>query len=119
MTIANSAPRATESQAASDPFQVRQSIISALTQAPAYDAPYRHWLVGDIFAPEAIMALRALPRRPVDLHGVSGKRELHNDQRHYFDQAAIGEHPICAAVAASFQHPDVVAAFEDKTGAKL
>ena len=102
-----------------DPFGVRAALKAAILAAPQTDAPYRHWIVSDIFTPEAIAAMKALPRHPIDVKGVSGKRELHNDERHYFDQAAIAAHPVCKAVADAFQSPEIVRAFEAKTGAKL
>ena len=63
--------------------------------------------------------LRGLPFPAPDLGGVSGKRELHNDQRHYFDSANIARFGECAAVADAFQSAEVVAVIESATGADL
>jgi hypothetical protein len=60
-----------------------------------------------------------LPFPSPDLHGLSGKRELHNDQRHYFDADNNARFDICAAVADSFQSADVVRAIESATRADL
>jgi hypothetical protein len=54
-----------------------------------------------------------------DLGGVSGKRELHNDQRHYFDSANNARFGACAAVADAFQSRAVVDCIEAGTGADL
>ncbi len=63
--------------------------------------------------------LRRLPFSAPDLGGVSGKRELHNDQRHYFDAANNARFEVCAAVASAFQSRAVTSAIERATGADL
>jgi hypothetical protein len=63
--------------------------------------------------------LRRLPFPSPDLRGVSGKRELHNDQRHYFDAANNRRFEACAAVAGAFQSAPVVRAIGATTGAVL
>jgi len=63
--------------------------------------------------------LRRLPFSAPELAGVSGKRELHNDQRHYFDATTNARFPACQAVADAFQSRAVVEAIEAATGADL
>jgi hypothetical protein len=63
--------------------------------------------------------LRELPFSIPDLHGISGKRELHNDQRHYFDAANNARFEACAAIADAFQSLAVTSAIEQATGADL
>ncbi len=60
-----------------------------------------------------------LPFRYPDLQGVSGKRELHNDQRHYFDAENNERFDVCAGVADAFQSGEVAHAIEAATGADL
>ncbi len=98
---------------------VRKSVIAALEAATCEAAPYRHWLVRDLFPSALARELRGLPFAPPDLHGVSGKRELHNDQRHYFDAANMARFDACAAVAGAFHSADVVESIERTTGADL
>jgi hypothetical protein len=50
---------------------------------------------------------------------VSGKRELHNDQRVYFDVPATLRFDECAAVADAFQSARVCLAIQAATGADL
>ncbi len=70
--------------------------------------------------PEGLTAaLRRLPFQPPGLGGVSGKRELHNDQRHYFDAANNARFRLCGAVADAFQSSHVVRAIESRTGSDL
>ena len=64
---------------------VRASLLSSLERANRDDAPFRHWMLTNVFPPGLSEALRRLPFSTPHLEGVSGKRELHNDQRHYFD----------------------------------
>ena len=47
--------------------------------------------------------LAELPFAAPTLDGVSGKRELHNDQRSYFDAAAMARFPVMRAVAEALQ----------------
>jgi hypothetical protein len=56
---------------------------------------------------------------PVELDGVSGRRELHNDQRAYFAGEVLDAHPGARQLAEGFQAPEVVAAFAALTGAPL
>jgi hypothetical protein len=95
------------------------SLAASLKAAPAIAEPYRHWLPGDIL-PEAVARdLHALPFRAPDLHGVSGKRELHNDSRQYFDAANNARFSACGLLARLFQHPATVRLLQDATGADL
>jgi hypothetical protein len=76
-------------------------------------------MLENVFPPGLTDELRHLPFPLPDLHGVSGKRELHNDQRHYFDAANNARFDACGAVADAFQSPEVVEAIEAATGADL
>lgn len=98
---------------------VRASLIAAFARARPDDAPFRHWTVRDVFPPGMTSDLRRLPFSAPDLGGVSGKRELHNDQRHYFDAANNARFEACAAVANAFQSRAVTSAIERATGADL
>lgn len=98
---------------------VSASIIAAFQRAKDEAAPFRHWMLSQVFPAGFAAALRRLPFGPPDLGGVSGKRELHNDQRHYFDAANNARFEACAAVAEAFQAPRVAAAIERATGADL
>jgi hypothetical protein len=99
--------------------RVEASVAAAFAAAERDDVPYRHWFLTGVFPPGFTAALRALPFAAPDLHGVSGKRELHNDKRHYFDAAANRQFDVCAAVADAFQSAATVAAIEAATGADL
>ena len=98
---------------------VQASLIAAFAGATAEDEPYRHWLVYRVFPDGFSQVLRNLPFEAPALGGLSGKRELHNDQRHYFDAANAARFDACAAVAAAFQSAEVTAAIAAATGADL
>ena len=99
--------------------RIAESLAAALASAERDEAPYRHWVVMNVFPSGVSKAIAALPYSAPDLHGVSGKRELHNDQRHYFEAATNERFPVCAAVAEAFQSREVVGAIQRSTGADL
>jgi len=98
---------------------VGQSFIASLYGAQSADEPYRHWTLSNLFSPDVVAALRALPFQPPELGGVSGARELHNNTRRYFDAENNARYPVCGAVAAAFQSPEVVGAIRRVTGAPI
>jgi hypothetical protein len=97
----------------------RSVIAESLKRAEGAGAPYRHWLLSDLFDAATVDAMAALPFPAPRLGGVSGARELHNDTRRYFDQDNIAAFPVCRRVAATFQDPETVALFATHTGAAL
>ena len=98
---------------------VQASIIASMAKARRREAPYGSWLMADIFPPDDADALFTLPFRAVDLHGVSGRRELHNDQRAYFAGEVLDQFPVARRIAEAFQSPEVVQAIIDATGAQI
>ena len=78
---------------------VKRSIVCRKT----FDFPYQHFLLENFFPKEVAAALRDLPLRAPDLHGVSGKRELHNDTRAYFDAHNMAEYKVMRHVAEALQ----------------
>lgn len=89
------------------------SFTGALARAESSDVPYQHWILNDLFPPKILKDLQALEFPLQELDGVSGKREHHNDSRHYFDQNTIPEFPVAHAVASVFQTPQMVRAVQD------
>jgi hypothetical protein len=98
---------------------IKATIGQSFAQAAQFETPYRHWTVSGLFPEPVVEALFALPFKVGDLDGVSGKRELHNDSRSYFDANNIRHRPVCGAVASAFHDPDTVAAIAKATGADL
>ena len=98
---------------------VKASLVAAFARTSANPSPYRHWLLSDVFPGGMTRHLCRLPFPCPDLHGVSGKRELHNDQRRYFDADNNARFDACCAVADAFQSGEVARAIEGTTGADL
>ena len=99
--------------------QVKASLCASFAAGAPHDKPYRHWIVSDVFPAGMPHTLFHLPFPTADLGGVSGKRELHNDTRRYFDADNNARFEECRAVADAFQSPEVVEAIERHTGADL
>ena len=87
---------------------VKAAIRASLAARRAFDTPYRHYLVDNLFPAAVADELAELPFRAPGLDGVSGKRELHNDTRRYFDRATMAEFPTIARVAEALQATDIV-----------
>ena len=98
---------------------VMASLDASFAAGRQFEDPYRHWIVSDVLPKAVAQTLYRLPFEAADLHGVSGKRELHNDTRKYFDAENNARYPECRAVADAFQAPETVAAIEKATGADL
>jgi hypothetical protein len=98
---------------------VKRSLDASFADARRHEEPYRHWMLGGVFPSSVAAELRHLPFSPPRLDGVSGKRELHNDKRHYFDATNNARFPQCGAVADAFQSPEVIRAIADRTGLDL
>jgi hypothetical protein len=61
----------------------------------------------------------ALPFEAPSLDGVSGKRELHNNTRRYFEVDNRKHFPVCEAVAQAFQDKRVTSHIEKVFGTDL
>lgn len=96
-----------------------ETLRASLNSAQVDEEPYRHWIWRKVFPQEVVQALAVLPFSKPDLHGISGKRELHNDSRHYFDADNNRRFAVCDQVARLFQAEETVALLQDKTGADL
>jgi len=83
--------------------RIVESFRRAVERAVWSDTPYRHCLLKDVFPDDILSALQSIEFPVGDLGGVSGKREIHNDTRHYFNAPNIEANPIIADIAAAFQ----------------
>ena len=84
-----------------------QSFLTSLERGDHSATPYDHWNLTDCLPGEAIDEILTLPFEAPDLEGVSGKRELHNATRTYFDAENRSRYPIVDAFAEAFQDPRV------------
>jgi hypothetical protein len=95
------------------------SVLASIKGRKVFEAPYRHWLIDDVFPKAVADELADLPFSAPSLEGVSGKRELHNDQRSYFDAEAMARFPVMRKVAEALQSKEVTQAIAKDLGAPI
>ncbi|MEO8813377.1 MAG: hypothetical protein ABI376_10760 [Caulobacteraceae bacterium] len=98
---------------------VAARLVSGFDSREDFSDPFRHWIVRRVFPGDILESLRRLPTAPAPVDGPSGKRELRNETRRYFDVATNARIAACGAVADAFQSARVVAAIEGGTAADL
>jgi len=95
------------------------SLSASIDSARRQERPYRHWFLHRCIPEGAVDPLLALPFPAPDLGGISGKRELHNATRKYFDVENRAKFPVCEAFCQAFQDTRVTARIAKVFGAKL
>jgi hypothetical protein len=98
---------------------IARALVASLGRARALAAPFPNWRLEGLFPEPVARSLAALPFAPTRLDGISGRRELHNDDRRYFAGEVLDRHPVTREIAAAFQSPQAAEAFALKTGARL
>ncbi len=99
--------------------QIAESVSNALDGATQFDQPYQHWNI-DAILPDAVIKDLLSVTFPVgELGGISGKRELHNDQRHYIDTGNMKRLPVFAALGNVFQNPTMAKKIEQFFGVDI
>jgi hypothetical protein len=98
---------------------VAASLIRSFETAERHERPYRYWLLDQCLPEGMAGALTDLPFPAPTLGGVSGKRELHNATRKYFDIENRASFPIVEAFAQAFQSREVTDAIQRLFGSKL
>src|SRR5262249_3373041 len=79
----------------------------------------RHWFLERCLPAEAVDQILALPFEAPALDGVSGKRELHNATRKYFDVENRKKYPVCESFCQAFQDQRVTDKIASFFGARL
>jgi hypothetical protein len=101
----------------------KEAFVSALLESIAtserHETPYRHWFLERCLPEEAVDRILALPFPAPDLGGVSGRRELHNATRTYFDVENRARHPVCAGFCEALQDERVTGRIAQHFGARL
>ena len=98
---------------------VVHSFVRSVDTAKRSDRPYINWSLVDCFPDDVVDDILALPFEAPSLEGISGKRELHNNTRKYFDVENREHFPVCAAVADAFQDKRVTNHIEKVFGTDL
>ncbi len=95
------------------------SFIRSVDSAKKSDWPYPNWALERCFPGDTVDDILALPFEAPSLDGISGKRELHNNTRKYFDVDNRKRFPVCEAVAQAFQDKRVTGHIEKVFGTNL
>ncbi len=82
---------------------VVQTFLKSVDTSAVADRPYRHWNLKNCLPDDVLKETIMLPFDAPDLGGVSGKRELHNNTRKYFDADNQRRYPAVKAVAEGLQ----------------
>lgn len=98
---------------------IETSLLASFDNADSSDEPYRHWFLSDLLPADSVAAIADLPFEAPDLGGVSGKREVHNATRRYFDIENRDRYPVVAAFSEAFQSNTITRAVEQTFGTKL
>jgi hypothetical protein len=98
---------------------VVSTLLESIETARQSEWPYRSWFVQRCLPSPAVGELLALPFEAPSLQGVSGKRELHNATRKYFDAENQARFPVCAAFCTAFQDRRVTDRISNRFGARL
>ena len=98
---------------------VTSTLIASFDVAARTETPYRHWVARHCLPAAMAHEISHLPFPPPALGGVSGKREVHNATRKYFDIANRAEFPVVEAFASAFQSPSITRKIETVFGTRL
>jgi hypothetical protein len=108
-----------EPQGKSVADDIVRSFIQSIDSAKRSEQPYRNWALKSCFPSDVVDDILALPFDAPSLEGVSGKRELHNNTRKYFDADNRKHFPVCEAVAQAFQDKRMTSHIEKTCGTDL
>jgi hypothetical protein len=95
------------------------TLLSSFAAAKVNEKPYPHWVLSGCLPEPVIDEINALPFPAPELGGVSGKREIHNGTRKYFDVENRAAYPVCEAFASAFQDKRVTNSIQTTFGTKL
>lgn len=96
-----------------------ESMRTSIAEADTSSSPYPYWYLTNCLPPDAASAVSNLPFPAPELGGISGKRELHNKTRTYFDQENMDRFEVCREFNAAFQKPEMTELIETSFSTKL
>ena len=111
--------RTASHEAKSSAEDVVETFVKSVDSSKRSEQPYRHWMLRGCFPADSVDDVLALPFEAPSLDGVSGKRELHNNTRKYFDVENRKNFPVCEAIAKAFQDERVTSHIEKVFGTDL
>jgi len=110
---------ATEHETKSSADDVAARFLDSVKHSKSAAQPYRHWVLTACLPADTVDDILALPFEAPSLDGISGKRELHNNTRKYFDVDNRAQFPVCEALAQAFQSDKVTSEIEKTFGTNL
>lgn len=111
--------RQTDATLKSSAEDIVRTFKDSVAQGDRSAAPYVHWVVRNCLPSDTLADVNALPFPAPSLEGVSGKRELHNNTRKYFDTDNQGTFPVVKAVSDAFQDRRTTRLIEQAFGTDL
>jgi hypothetical protein len=96
-----------------------EALLESFAQSKRNPAPYPHWFLSKCLPQAAADEITELPFPAPDLGGVSGKREVHNATRKYFDAESKARYGVCNAFCDAFQDKRVTDAIQKTFGTNL
>ena len=111
--------RTASHEAKSSADDVVETFVKSVDSSKRSEQPYRHWILRSCFPADSVEDIVTLPFEAPSLDGVSGKRELHNNTRKYFDVENRKNFPVCEAIAKAFQDERVTSHIEKVFGTDL
>lgn len=108
-----------DAEAKSSAEDIIRTFAQSVANGDRDDQPYPHWVLRGCFPADTIDDILTLPFPAPSLEGVSGKRELHNNTRKYFDAENRKAFPVVEAVAEAFQDKRVTDLIEKTFGTNL
>lgn len=98
---------------------VVQSLLKSFDEGQQNETPYRHWFLNGCLPNDIVDDILDLPFEAPELEGVSGKRELHNATRTYFDVGNREKYAHCEAFSQAFQDRRVTDKVAQHFGTRL
>ncbi|MGQ0673660.1 MAG: 2OG-Fe(II) oxygenase [Hyphomicrobium sp.] len=95
------------------------SMIASIDSSKQTEKPYRHWFLTSCLPADVADTILALPFPAPALDGISGKRELHNNTRTYFDAENMGRFEVCKAFNDAFQSDAITSRITEYFGSPL
>src|SRR5215468_153670 len=95
------------------------TLLESIDASRRIEQPYPHWLLQHCLPADAVDAILDLPFPAPDLGGVSGRREIHNATRKYFDVENRARFSVCDAFCQAFQDGRLTAKIAGGFGARL
>jgi hypothetical protein len=95
------------------------TLLESFEASRRKEEPYRHWFLQRCIPDAAVDQILDLPFEAPALEGVSGKRELHNNTRKYFDADNRSRFPVCESFCQAFQDKRLTDRIASHFGSKL